>query len=75
MPVLDAEFETIGAIVAAGQSVGSIPPSCARVPLSTGVFGHADEVGVRLDQVLGFTRRTRGPSLCAPVDGLSTTST
>jgi len=25
-----------------------------RVPLSTGVFGHGDEVGVRLVQVLGF---------------------
>jgi primary-amine oxidase len=78
MPVLDAEFETIEAIVAADArwvaamaKRGLDAERVRTVPLSAGVFGHGDEVGIRLVRVLGFYQADEKDLPWAhPIDGV-----
>jgi primary-amine oxidase len=78
MPVLDEEFEIIEGIllddprwVGAMTARGLEPADVRAVPLSAGVFGHDDEVGVRLVRVLGFHQADPQDLPWAhPVDGV-----
>ena len=78
MPVLDEEFEIIEGIllgdsrwVEAMTLRGLDPADVRAVPLSAGVFGHDDEVGVRLVRVLGFHQADPQDLPWAhPVDGV-----
>ena len=78
MPVLDAEFDMIEAIVladprwvAAMAKRGLDAAKVRTVPLSAGVFGHDNEVGVRLVRVLGFHQADAQDLPWAhPVDGV-----
>ncbi|KRA28030.1 MULTISPECIES: primary-amine oxidase [unclassified Nocardioides] len=78
MPVLDEEFEIIEGILLADPrwleamtKRGLAATDVRAVPLSAGVFGHEDEVGVRLVRVLGFHQADPQDLPWAhPVDGV-----
>jgi primary-amine oxidase len=78
MPVLDEEFDVIEGILLKDQrwleamaERGLQAPNVRAVPLSAGVFGLADEVGVRLVRVLGFHQADPSDLPWAhPVDGV-----
>jgi primary-amine oxidase len=78
MPVLDAEFDMVEDIVladprwvAAMAKRGLDAAKVRTVPLSAGVFGDDEEVGVRLVRVLGFHQADEHDLPWAhPVDGV-----
>ncbi|MEP6814934.1 MAG: primary-amine oxidase [Marmoricola sp.] len=78
MPVLDEEFDIIEGILLADPrwvdamtKRGLDPVDVRAVPLSAGVFGDEDEVGVRLVRVLGFFQADpKDLPWAHPIDGV-----
>jgi primary-amine oxidase len=78
LPVLDEEFEIIEGILNANEAWidamtkrGLDPEKVRAVPLSAGVFGDEDEIGVRLVRVLAFYQADKDALPWAhPIDGV-----